>query len=1174
MIRLVTISILVLGLSLMNAQNIKYKWTEITSPSELPLKIMGSDSPDNYLLFDEQGNFYLFNSGEWQKISVPRKEDYIYYITSYYLKNNCLLIAMDQNWFAHFFVLKDGRLIKQELIHKNPFNFFTVVDSANVYAAGAFGSLVKYDGSSFKTIANPIKSHIDVFYAAGRGKYWLGTKSDGIFFYDGEIFTKYECEDFTPHEINKFFYDGETFYAKTTHGDLLKLKGNRFTHESNSKIIEPKQVSSQNSPGEVKFSASPNFNVQVEVPKSYRPLSLYKLSENKLIMTSTDSKLYIGTRTSSNFFTDQTHFFNINPFFLSRPVGINLSDINRDGLEDILFMFGNMPAYAYLNSTKSNFSQNILSFDTTLNKQNGFVHTIGEINGDQFPDLITAQYKEGKSYLEIFYGNGGDFDRPRRIELPSFINERAVENLSLTDLDKDGDLDLAVVFYLGKESETGTILFFENSLWGNYSILKMKNQKGFNGWNKQTIFADFNNDGENDLFVVNKWNKNKFFINKNGEFVDKTDSYVNDQTKAISHSASTFDYDNDGDLDLLVVSDTPIIQLLENDGNAFFTDVSHKLIFSESLGDYLLMNYADIAIGDLNNDGFEDIAIVIKSSNMQYNLVLLNDEGKRFKENKNEYLVDKFLLNNVVLTDIDNDGDMDILGYDNSNFRLLINNLNDKKYLNVHLRGIRASYNGNGSQIYIYRSGNNFNAKALVGYRQKGNNQSSKNYYSSNISHFGVSDSCNYDILVKFYGGKTISVLNVSPGQTITVDEENRIYAAITNLPGTIFRFFSATEIQIYLAVIILSFGIFLFGLKYGHRAFDWDTKSVVILSVTNISAFWIITTITSAQQNIIMKYGLPAAVMFIGTAIPLYISFLQREKPLGEKDIDRYKNTLLQYSIAFFHGEWALTNLNGLILLFENLPLPVNENQKIFDQLINRINSFNSLTNKNFHRLIETVKQIPDYYDKDEISELDSTDIDLASETSLSPQSLYQNKAAILKRFYVIKKIIASIRNKVIIEYSVLPEEVINTIINPLSIDNEANNITITKTKNYAEKIWVLISSFDLAEVITNCIQNSIRAIELNEGRIEINLEKITPKIRISISDNGKGIPGELWEKIFESGFSQNLSSGIGLFQSREILNKYGGRIYVSESAPYLRTKINIELNEGIKNETNITVD
>ncbi|MBX3009445.1 MAG: VCBS repeat-containing protein [Melioribacteraceae bacterium] len=1170
MFKSATTLILILSLCILQAQTTKYKWTEIKSPSELPLKIIGSSSANEYLLFDDRGNFYQFNSGNWKKISIPHKDDYIYYITTYHSKNSVLIIAMDQKWYAHFFTLQNDRLTKHPLIHTNPFNFFSIVDSANIYAAGAFGSLVKYDGSTFKIIKNPIKSHIDVFYSAGGNRYWLGTKSDGIFFFDGKSFTKYECEESDVHELTKFYYNGDKFYAQTTHGIVLRLNGNKFYHDNNGIIDKPQQILTQNGPGVVKLSVPPDYRQQVDIPKSYNPLSLYSLGENKLIMTSTSSKIYIGSGSQGNYFTDQTHHFNINPFFLSKPEAISVADINRDGLEDIFFMFGNSPASAYLNSTTNIFSQNRLSFDTLINKQSWFTHVIGEINGDGFPDLVTAQFKNGKSYLEMFYGNGLDFDYGGRLELPSFINERAVENLSLADLDSDGDLDLAVVFYLGRGSETGTLLFFENSLWGRYSLLKTSQQKEFNGWNKQAIFADFNNDGKNDLYVVNKWGKNKLFIKMNDNFVNRTDTYFNEQTKTISHSASVFDYDNDGDLDILVISDSPVIQLLENNGKAFFTNVSRRIKLDQLLDNYLMINSADIAIGDLNNDGFQDIIIVIKSNSTLHNLVLLNEKGEQFKENRADLMLDNYLLNNVVLADIDIDGDLDILGYDNSNFRLLINNLDDSNYLKVQLTGTHASYDARGSLIYLFKSGGNFSANALVGFRQTGNIQSSKNYFSSIISHFGIQDSSRYDVKVKFYGGKTVYVQNLTPGQTIKVKEENNIYATIINLPGTLFRFFSTTEIQIYMVLITISFGIFLFGLKYGYKVYGWDTKSVVILSVTNISAFWIITTITSLQTNMIIKYGLPASVMFIGTAIPLYISFLQREKPLTPKEIDQHKNNLLKYSIAFFHGEWALTNLNGLILLFENLPMPLSENHKIYDQLINRMNSFNSLANKNFQRMIETAKLIPPFYDKDELNELDDSEVELSTEIDLSPHSLFRNRNSILKRFYLIKKIIISIRNKIVKEYSVLPEEVINSIVNPLLIDNEESNITITKTKNYSEEIWVLASGFELAEVIGNCIQNSIRAIELDQGKIEIELEKITPKIRIAISDNGKGISKELWDKIFESGFTQNSSSGIGLFQSREILNKYGGRIYVSESKAHFKTTINIELNEGIKNEAN----
>ena len=67
---------------------------------------------------------------------------------------------------------------------------------------------------------------------------------------------------------------------------------------------------------------------------------------------------------------------------------------------------------------------------------------------------------------------------------------------------------------------------------------------------------------------------------------------------------------------------------------------------------------------------------------------------------------------------------------------------------------------------------------------------------------------------------------------------------------------------------------------------------------------------------------------------------------------------------------------------------------------------------------------------------------------------------------------------------------------------------------------------------------------------------------------NNGEEISIENKEKIFEKGFSTLSSSGFGLFNSRNILIKYGGRLILQSSTSQW-TNFLIELNEGYINET-----
>jgi signal transduction histidine kinase len=73
-----------------------------------------------------------------------------------------------------------------------------------------------------------------------------------------------------------------------------------------------------------------------------------------------------------------------------------------------------------------------------------------------------------------------------------------------------------------------------------------------------------------------------------------------------------------------------------------------------------------------------------------------------------------------------------------------------------------------------------------------------------------------------------------------------------------------------------------------------------------------------------------------------------------------------------------------------------------------------------------------------------------------------------------------------------------------------------------------------------------------------------------ISISDNGKGIPTDLRQRIFEPQFTTKESgSGLGLAMARQIILQAGGRIWF-ESEAGRGTTFSIEL--PLVSSTNLT--
>ncbi len=94
--------------------------------------------------------------------------------------------------------------------------------------------------------------------------------------------------------------------------------------------------------------------------------------------------------------------------------------------------------------------------------------------------------------------------------------------------------------------------------------------------------------------------------------------------------------------------------------------------------------------------------------------------------------------------------------------------------------------------------------------------------------------------------------------------------------------------------------------------------------------------------------------------------------------------------------------------------------------------------------------------------------------------------------------------------------------------------------------RIWS--DPYPLRQVLLNLLTNAVYATDRG-GRIEVMVEKRGDEVALSVTDTGKGIPRENLERIFEPFFSTKppgQGTGLGLFVSRGIAEKLGGRIEV----------------------------
>ncbi len=265
-------------------------------------------------------------------------------------------------------------------------------------------------------------------------------------------------------------------------------------------------------------------------------------------------------------FSNQTNASNLNAEhghdvrqFLSMPMmysaGVAVADYDNDGDLDLYFVSGNDgDNYLYKNQGDGTFSETASEAGVTIPGVRSSGPTFADIDGDGWLDLFVGAVDNDPYYL--FHNNkDGTFTD---ITISAGVIIKAANSVSTTfgDIDNDGDLDMFI------------------SHWGN----------PFNA--DKSLEIVWRNDTENGVIkfvdVSTEWGMNELYL---------------DQALDTSFVPSLSDIDNDGDIDLLLVSDFGNSKVLRNDGNKFTrTNV-------ESINDQFGMGSA---VGDIDNDGDMD----------------------------------------------------------------------------------------------------------------------------------------------------------------------------------------------------------------------------------------------------------------------------------------------------------------------------------------------------------------------------------------------------------------------------------------------------------------------------------------------------------------------------------------------------------------------------------------
>ena len=278
-----------------------------------------------------------------------------------------------------------------------------------------------------------------------------------------------------------------------------------------------------------------------------------------------------------------------------------------------------------------------------------------DVNNDGWEDLFISNGPRSGQH-NFLYINQGDGTFTSLTNDPIVEDGAKSDGATFADIDNDGDLDAYVVTWYGQQN-----YFYRNE--GNGSFLLDKDPVlTTNGTYSETAsWGDVNNDGWLDLFLTNsegKSKQNQLFLNQNGNSFQSIETPAN-QTNTLSRSVNWVDINTDGKSDLFITNEgkSPN-ELYLNSGKAPFFLPQQSAIWNE-----LPTGSISASWGDVDNDGDLDLFLANAGYYQEVNnQLLLNDGQGNFTPKLESPLTkDGGCSYGSAFGDFDNDGDLDLM---------------------------------------------------------------------------------------------------------------------------------------------------------------------------------------------------------------------------------------------------------------------------------------------------------------------------------------------------------------------------------------------------------------------------------------------------------------------------------------------------------------------------------
>lgn len=429
---------------------------------------------------------------------------------------------------------------------------------------------------------------------------------------------------------------------------------------------------------------------------------------------------------------------------ISSTYNLGIVDMDGDHKDDIVGVSANN---LKIHKQESNGTFTVLDFPISgTSRMPTWSLAAGDYNRDGYNDLILGN-GQGLSVWKSNFTNN--------LSYTSYTPADYIfcQRTNFVDLNNDGNLDLfschdvaPSCYYLNDGNSNLT--FYQSTV--TPGAMNIATSSG----NYATLFTDLDNDGDSDVFVSKcSGPPCELYRNDgNGVYTNISGTAAINMTPIQSWSSAIADYDNDGDMDILIGSNGSVKnQLFRNNlDTTNSVEEAYTNVSANSGWDTNTSTSRDYLAFDFDNDGLLDVM-----SN--------GGTGTKIMFNLGNFNFSPQVYNNMsvgAIGDLNNDGFLDLL---NGN-KIFYATPNNNNWFKVSLNGTTSNSNGIGARIEIYGS---FGKKIRDVRSGEG-----FAYMDSINAHFGLGQATEItQVVIKWPSGTVDTINNPAINQMLNVVE-------------------------------------------------------------------------------------------------------------------------------------------------------------------------------------------------------------------------------------------------------------------------------------------------------------------------------------------------------------------------------------------------------------------